>query len=88
MAFALYGVTIICAPAIGPTLGVWITDNYFGRWISYINVPVGILALLLGSQLILDPGTRQLFRRWRPFSGSLAGNPGANSRTQRDRRHC
>ena len=49
MAFALYGITIVCAPAIGPTLGGWITDNYSWRWIFYINVPVGILALLLVS---------------------------------------
>jgi MFS transporter, DHA2 family, multidrug resistance protein len=41
LAFALYGVTIVCAPAIGPTLGGWITDNYSWRWIFYINVPVG-----------------------------------------------
>src|SRR5580693_4870529 len=55
LAFALYGITIVCAPAIGPTLGGWITDNYSWRWIFYINVPVGILALLLVSQLIQDP---------------------------------
>src|SRR5467141_4969199 len=45
LAFALYGVTAICAPAIGPTLGGWITDNYSWRWVFYINVPVGALAL-------------------------------------------
>src|ERR1700726_4453736 len=55
LAFALYGVTAICAPAIGPTLGGWITDNYSWRWIFYINVPVGILAVFLVSQLIEDP---------------------------------
>src|ERR1700756_1203923 len=55
LAFALYGITIVCAPAIGPTLGGWITDNYSWRWIFYINVPVGILALLLVSQLVHDP---------------------------------
>jgi MFS transporter, DHA2 family, multidrug resistance protein len=55
LAFALYGITIVCAPAIGPTLGGWITDNYSWRWIFYINVPVGILAVLLVSQLIQDP---------------------------------
>jgi DHA2 family multidrug resistance protein len=55
LAFALYGVSIVCAPAIGPTLGGWITDNYSWRWIFYINVPVGILAVLLVSQLIQDP---------------------------------
>lgn len=55
LAFALYGITIVCAPAIGPTLGGWITDNYSWRWIFYINVPVGVLALLLVSQLLEDP---------------------------------
>jgi len=55
LAFALYGVTAICAPAIGPTLGGWITDNYSWRWIFYINVPVGIVAVLLVSQLVEDP---------------------------------
>jgi MFS transporter, DHA2 family, multidrug resistance protein len=55
LAFALYGITIVCAPAIGPTLGGWITDNYSWRWIFYINVPVGALALLLVTQLVQDP---------------------------------
>jgi DHA2 family multidrug resistance protein len=55
LAFALYGITVVCAPAIGPTLGGWITDSYSWRWIFYINVPVGILALLLVTQLIEDP---------------------------------
>jgi DHA2 family multidrug resistance protein len=55
LAFALYGITVVCAPAIGPTLGGWITDNYSWRWIFYINVPVGILAVLLVSQLVQDP---------------------------------
>lgn len=55
MAFALYGITMICAPAIGPTLGGWITDNYSWRWIFYINVPVGILATLMVYRLLEDP---------------------------------
>jgi DHA2 family multidrug resistance protein len=55
LAFSLYGITTICAPAIGPTLGGWITDNYSWRWIFYINVPVGIMAFLLVSQLVEDP---------------------------------
>jgi DHA2 family multidrug resistance protein len=55
LAFALYGITAICAPAIGPTLGGWITDNYSWRWIFYINVPVGALALALVYQLVEDP---------------------------------
>ena len=55
LAFALYGVTAICAPAIGPTLGGWITDNYSWRWIFYINVPVGVMAALLVYRLVHDP---------------------------------
>jgi MFS transporter, DHA2 family, multidrug resistance protein len=55
IAFALYGITTIIAPTIGPTLGGWITDNYTWRWIFFINLPVGILALFLVSRLIEDP---------------------------------
>ena len=55
MAFAVYGVAVVVAPTIGPWLGGWITDNFSWRWIFYINVPVGILSLLLTSFLISDP---------------------------------
>ena len=55
MAFAVYGMAVVVAPAIGPTLGGCITDNYSWRWIFYINVPVGIISLLLTSRLISDP---------------------------------
>lgn len=55
LAFALYGVTVVVAPTIGPTLGGWITDDYSWRWIFFINIPVGILALLLVLRLIEDP---------------------------------
>src|ERR1700689_3870240 len=55
MAFAVYGMAVVVAPAIGPTLGGFITDNYSWRWIFYINVPIGIISLLLTSQLISDP---------------------------------
>ncbi len=55
MAFAVYGLAVVMAPAIGPTLGGWITDNYTWRWIFFINIPVGILSLLLTSRLIQDP---------------------------------
>jgi MFS transporter, DHA2 family, multidrug resistance protein len=55
MAFAVYGVAVVVAPTLGPTLGGWITDNYSWRWIFYINIPVGILSLLLTSMLIKDP---------------------------------
>ena len=55
LAFALYGVTAVIAPTIGPTLGGWITDNYTWRWIFFINLPVGILALFLVYRLVDDP---------------------------------
>src|SRR5712675_3549551 len=55
LAFALYGITAICAPAIGPTLGGWITDSYSWRWIFYLNVPVGAVALVLVYRLVEDP---------------------------------
>ena len=55
MAFAVYGVAVVVAPTIGPWLGGWITDNYSWRWIFYINVPVGIISLILTSLLISDP---------------------------------
>ena len=60
MAFAVYGIAVVTAPAIGPTLGGWITDNFSWRWIFFINIPVGILSLLLTSRLIHDPA---YFRR-------------------------
>jgi DHA2 family multidrug resistance protein len=55
MAFAVYGMAIVVAPAIGPTLGGWITDNFTWRWIFYINVPIGILSLFLTNRLVEDP---------------------------------
>ena len=55
MAMAIYGLGVVVAPIIGPTLGGWITDNYSWRWVFYINVPVGILALLMMSRFLEDP---------------------------------
>src|ERR1700741_1968149 len=54
-AMAVYGMGIVVAPIIGPTLGGWITDNYSWRWIFYINVPIGILAVLMAHTFIEDP---------------------------------
>ncbi len=55
LAFALYGITAIMAPTIGPTLGGWLTDNYSWRWIFYINLPVGIATLFLVLRVVEDP---------------------------------
>jgi MFS transporter, DHA2 family, multidrug resistance protein len=54
-AFALYTVVLVTAPAIGPVLGGWITDNYSWRWIFFINIPIGIVAFLLSSRVLKDP---------------------------------
>ena len=55
MAFAVYGMAVVLAPAIGPTLGGWITDNFSWRWIFFINIPVGLVSLFLTNRLISDP---------------------------------
>ena len=54
-AMAAYGVGVIVAPIIGPTLGGWITDSYSWRWIFYINLPIGILALIMVNLYVEDP---------------------------------
>ena len=55
MAFSMYGMAVVVAPAIGPTLGGWITDNYNWHWIFFINLPVGLLSLFLTQRLVEDP---------------------------------
>ncbi|MDF1792879.1 MAG: DHA2 family efflux MFS transporter permease subunit [Thalassobaculaceae bacterium] len=54
MAFAMFGVSVVFAPAIGPTLGGWITDNFSWHWIFLVNVPVSIVLWLLVETLIED----------------------------------
>ena len=64
MAMAIYGVAVVVAPILGPTLGGWITDNYSWRWIFYINIPIGVLSLILTSFIVTDPpGMAEQVRR-------------------------
>jgi DHA2 family multidrug resistance protein len=70
LAFSLYGMAVVLAPAIGPTIGGWITDNYTWRWIFFLNIPVGIVSLLLTSRIVEDP---PYLKRVRARLGSIDG---------------
>ena len=61
-AMTIFGVAALLAPVVGPTLGGYITDNYNWRWIFYLNVPVGLLALLMCSRVVVDPEYLQVQR--------------------------
>jgi MFS transporter, DHA2 family, multidrug resistance protein len=63
LAFALYGITAIMAPTIGPTLGGWITFNYSWRWIFFINLPVGLITWLLVRRFVEDPPYLQRLKK-------------------------
>ncbi len=54
-AFAIYGIAVVVAPIVGPTLGGWISDNYSWHWIFLINVPMGLLSLFLVGTLVKEP---------------------------------
>jgi len=54
-AMAAWGVGIMMAPIFGPTLGGWISDNWSWRWIFYINLPIGVVGLLVASAVLFDP---------------------------------
>jgi DHA2 family multidrug resistance protein len=55
MAMALYMMGVVVAPAMGPVLGGWLTDEYGWPWIFYINVPVGLIGIFLASTVLVDP---------------------------------
>ena len=67
MAFAVYAMAVVLAPAIGPTLGGFITDNYSWRWVFFINIPVGIVSLFLSQHVLRDP----------PHLAKVKENPGS-----------
>jgi len=67
-AFALYGVTVVTGPAVGPALGGWLTDNYSWHWCFLINLPIGLLSLVLVQLFVNEPQVlrderRRLLRR-------------------------
>lgn len=70
-AFALYTVAIVTAPAIGPVLGGWITDNFNWRWVFFINIPIGALSLFLTSRFVHDPPSFAEERKSARRSGKL-----------------
>jgi DHA2 family multidrug resistance protein len=55
VAMAAYGLGVVVAPVLGPTLGGWLTDQYSWRWAFYINIPIGALALFMISRFVTDP---------------------------------
>jgi MFS transporter, DHA2 family, multidrug resistance protein len=68
-AFALYGIAVIVAPTVGPTIGGWITDNYSWHWIFFINVPIGIVSLALVHWFVVEPEVIERERRERLAGG-------------------
>jgi len=69
MAFAIYGLSVVFAPAIGPTLGGWITDNFSWRWVFFINVPVGALLTFIAMRMVHDSPEQIALRQQKMASG-------------------
>jgi MFS transporter, DHA2 family, multidrug resistance protein len=68
-AFALYGVAVIVAPTVGPTIGGWITDNFSWHWIFFINVPIGLISLALVHWFVDEPEVLERERHERLVGG-------------------
>jgi DHA2 family multidrug resistance protein len=62
-AFAAFGIAVIVAPVIGPTVGGWITDSFSWRWVFLLNVPVGVIVSLLAARVVVDPPERTAARK-------------------------
>src|SRR6266567_5934771 len=54
-AMGVWGLGIVVAPMLGPVLGGWLTDNYSWRWVFYVNIPVGIVSIIMTKMFIFDP---------------------------------
>jgi DHA2 family multidrug resistance protein len=63
VAMAAYGLGILIAPVLGPVLGGWVTDDYSWRWLFYLNLPIGLLAIWMCNRFVFDP---PYFRAARP----------------------
>ena len=91
-AMAAFALGVVVAPVLGPTLGGWLTETYSWRWAFYINIPVGILAVLLIMRFVEDPpyiknAKRRQARRTRPRpAGRVAGRAADHSRQGPGRR--
>jgi MFS transporter, DHA2 family, multidrug resistance protein len=68
-AFAAYGIAVVFAPAIGPTLGGWITDNFDWRWVFLVNVPIGVFLTLLATRVLADSAADVARRKARLAAG-------------------
>lgn len=62
-AFAIYGVAVVVAPVVGPTLGGWITDTYSWHWVFLINIPMGLLSLFLVGTMVSEPSGAEQERK-------------------------
>lgn len=73
MAFAVAGIATVAAPVLGPTLGGWLTDNHSWRWVFFINVPVGLVGLLLSHLVLHDPPEKRARARGKGFTIDYTG---------------
>ena len=71
-AMAFWALGIVVAPMLGPVAGGWLTDNYSWRWVFYINVPIGVVALILTQIFIFDPPYLRPARNAASISGVSA----------------